>query len=508
VAALFLALDIGTTNMKAGVIEANGNLLATAIRANRKREHKMGYVYYDPQEMWVTICALIQEVVAATTGMGQIQAVGITSMAESGLLVDRKSGSARTMIIPWFETSAIPQESRIKQEIDTYEHFCQSGLHPSFKQGLSKLLWIQETQPELLEGSVWLSVSSFAAYRLTGKFAEEETLAARTFAYRIDQREWNVPLLRYFGLEESHFPPAVETGSAVGSVLPDVGRELGLKSGISVCLAGHDHVCASLTIGQPEQGSVYNSMGTAETLVGSFGSRALGMSDYQSGLVFGRHPLPDHLFWMGGHSSSGGSVEWFRTLLDAGDMSYDEILAHLDQAAPNPTGILYFPYLSGCGAPSANAMAKAAWIGLSARHQRPDLFKAILEGNAYQMEWLRQEAESAIGEPIRKLVVVGGGAKNSRWLQIKADVSGIALEHPYLPEATLLGAAWTAGVGSGVYTSLYEAMSTFSPDRIKTYTPDLENHKEYRALYDHGFSHLRPMLLDYDLRLHRSIAMK
>lgn len=492
--------------MKVGVIEANGKLLATAIRANRKREHERGYAYYDPQEMWAAICELIQEVVAATAGITQIQAVGITSMAESGLLVDRQSGAPRSTIIPWFETCAIHQESRIRQEIDTYEHFCQCGLHPSFKQGLSKLLWVQETQPELLVGSVWLSVSAFAAYQLTGKFAEEETLAARTFVYRIDQREWNVPLLRHFGLEENHFPPAVETGSAIGNVLPDVGRELGLKSGISVCLAGHDHVCASLTIGQPEQGSVYNSMGTAETLVGSFGSRALGMSDYQSGLAFGRHPLPDQLFWMGGHSSSGGSIEWLRSLLDAGEMSYDEILAYLGQAAPNPTGILYFPYLSGCGAPNANALAKAAWIGLSARHQRPEVFKAILEGNAYQMEWLRQEAESTCGDPIRKLVVVGGGAKNSHWLQIKADVSGIVLEHPDLPEATLLGAAWLAGVGSGVYASLYEAMSTLSPGRIQTYTPDLANHKAYRALYEHGFSQLRPVLLDYDLWLHRSLT--
>ncbi|NRF92382.1 hypothetical protein HQN89_15335 [Paenibacillus frigoriresistens] len=80
-----------------------------------------------------------------------------------------------------------------------------SGLHSSFKQGLSKLLWIQETQPEALEGSVWLSVSSFVAYLLTGRFAEEETLAARTFVYRMDKRVWNLPLIQHFGLDESHF---------------------------------------------------------------------------------------------------------------------------------------------------------------------------------------------------------------------------------------------------------------------------------------------------------------
>lgn len=500
---MFLALDIGTTHIKAGVVDENGKLQATAIRANRKQQHEQGYVYYDPQELWNTISALINEVVAAAAVNVSIHAIGITSMAESGLLVDRRSGAARTMIIPWFETCAIPYENLIKREIDTYEHFCQSGLHPSFKQGMSKLLWLQETQPEALKDSVWLSVSSFAAYRLTGKFAEEETLAARTFAYRIDQREWNKPFLRNFGLEAGHFPPAVETGSVVGTVLPEIGSGLHLRAGITVCLAGHDHVCASLTIGKPEGGNVYNSMGTAETLVGSFNARALSMADFQSGLAFGLHPLPEHMFWMGGHSASGGSVEWLRNLLDTGDMSYADILGLLDHAAPHPTGILYYPYLSGCGAPSSNALAKAAWIGLTARHQRRDMFKAILEGNAFQMEWLRREAETIGGEPIRNLVVVGGGAKNSHWLQIKADVSGINLQHPDLPEATMLGAALAAGVGSGVYRSFGEAMSALPAGRTQTFIPDLERHRTYQAIFENGFSALRPVLLGYDLWLNQ-----
>jgi sugar (pentulose or hexulose) kinase len=501
VATLFLALDIGTTNIKAGVVDEKGKLLATVIRANRKNQHAQGYVYYDPHELWRTITSLIREVVAAAGSIPSIRSVGITSMAESGLLVDRRSGAVRTMIIPWFESCDLPQERRIKQEIDAYEQFCQSGLHPSFKQGLSKLLWIQETQPEALNGSVWLSVSSYVAYLLSGKFAEEETLAARTFVYRMDQREWHLPLIRHFGLSESHFPTVVATGTTIGDVLPNVSLGLGLGTGVAVCLAGHDHVCASLTIGQPERGIVYNSMGTAETLVGNFEARALGEDDYQSGLAFGRHPLKNQMFWMGGHSASGGSVEWLRELLDTGALSYSDIMSLLEQVDPGPTGILYYPYLSGCGAPSTNAMAKAAWIGLNARHHRGDMFKAVLEGNAYQMEWLRLEAEKIGREPINKLVVVGGGAKNKHWMQIKADVSGIDLHHPDLPEATLLGAALTAGVGSGVYRSFEEAMRAVPAGSLQIYRPDLAKHNQYQSIFENGFAHLRPMLLAYDLWL-------
>ncbi|NRF92383.1 hypothetical protein HQN89_15340 [Paenibacillus frigoriresistens] len=117
---MFLAIDIGTTNIKAGVADENGKLLATAIRPNRKHQHAEGYVYYDPQHLWNTVVDLINQVVAGAR-VTSIRSVGITSMAESGLLVDRQTGAARTMIIPWFETCALPYETRIKSEIDAYE---------------------------------------------------------------------------------------------------------------------------------------------------------------------------------------------------------------------------------------------------------------------------------------------------------------------------------------------------------------------------------------------------
>jgi xylulokinase len=129
------------------------------------------------------------------------------------------------------------------------------------------------------------------------------------------------------------------------------------------------------------------------------------------------------------------------------------------------------------------------------------MFKAILEGNAYQMEWLRQEAEKVGGEPINKLIVVGGGAKNKHWLQIKADVSGIELQHPNLPEATLLGAALMAGVGSGVYASFEEAIHALPAQESQVYVPDPLRHSQYRSLFENGFSRFRPMLLEYDMWL-------
>ncbi|MEC0144860.1 FGGY-family carbohydrate kinase [Paenibacillus alginolyticus] len=160
--------------------------------------------------------------------------------------------------------------------------------------------------------------------------------------------------------------------------------------------------------------------------------------------------------------------------------------------------MLHYPYLTSCGAPSPNAVAKAGWIGLTTCHSRGDMFKAILEGNAYQMEWLGQEAEKVGREPINKLIVVGGGAKNKHWLQIKADVSGFELQHPNLSEETLLGAALMAGVGSGVYASFEHALP---PIEAQVYMPDPLRHAQYRSIFENGFARFRPLLLDYDMWL-------
>ncbi|SFI74014.1 xylulokinase [Paenibacillus sp. UNC496MF] len=493
---MLLAIDVGTTNLKAGLFREDGSSVAQAERPNAKAAGPAGTVAYDPERLWEAAAGLIRDVTAAA-GSPRVRTVGLTSMAESGLLLDPRSGRARTPILPWFETCSLAQAERVRGEIDAKAHFRQTGLHASFKYGLPKLLWMRDHCPDAFDGSgVWLSISAYLAYRLTGAIAEDETLAARTFAYRIDRREWDEPFLRHFGFGPERFPRVVPPGSAVGTVLPGVAPRLGLDEGAAVCLAGHDHVAASLVCSADGDG-VYNSMGTAETLVGSIPARALDDADYASGLSFGRHAFPDRMFWMGGHSTSGGSVEWLRDVIGDGGLPYAAIMELLEGTAPGPTGILYFPYLAGSGAPRIDPAAKAAFVGLTAKHGRAELLKAALEGNAYQLEFMRREAERVGGSPIRGMNVVGGGAKNGVWLQIKADVSGIALTVPGAAEATLLGAALAAGVGSGVYGSFREAAAAARRPASRRYEPDPGRHARYARLFEHGYMALLGPLSAY-----------
>ena len=482
--AKILAVDIGTTHCKAGLFASNGTVLKIATRSMVVCHAPSGEAYFDPEELWATTTAVIRK---ATTSAGPVAAIGIASMAETGLLLDRRTGAARSFFVPWFDTSAQGQADLIRRESDPLERYLKTGLRASFKCSLAKILWLRERDQSLLEDAIWLSAADYIAYRLTGKFGTDCSLAGYTFAFRVDQRAWDADWLREWHLSPDLFPPAIPSGTPVGGVRSDLAASLRLSPGTPVAICGHDHATAAFSMNVTSPGKVFDSMGTAETLIGALPERPLTEDDFHSGLIYGCHVARGRGYWLGSLSTSGGSVEWLRRQLGSKPLSYKEVDALLAGARPEPTGILYFPYLVGSGPPHTDALVRGAFIGLSASHGRADLLKAVLEGTVYEVEFIRQTGERITGKPIPVLVTAGGGTRNRVWLQIKADVSGCRIEVSAEPEATLLGAALVAGIGSGVYASESEAFAGLHPNRLEVFVPDEERHAMYRRLYEQGY---------------------
>ncbi|SFE93216.1 xylulokinase [Bacillus sp. OV194] len=177
-----------------------------------------------------------------------------------------------------------------------------------------------------------------------------------------------------------------------------------------------------------------------------------------------------------------------------GKLTYEEVNSLLKKAPNDPTGIIYFPYFSGSGAPYPNPDMTAAFIGLMRKHNKSDLLKAVLEGNAYQMEMIREAAEIATETLVNEMVVIGGGVHNSHWIQVKADISGIGLILPEIPEAAMRGAALVAATGEGIYSSLEDAVSQTRTDLKRTIQPNDIQHRIYGGLYENKYKPLRRML--------------
>ncbi|RPI33618.1 MAG: carbohydrate kinase [Chloroflexota bacterium] len=486
-----LAIDIGTTHCKAGLFTDNGRSLRIASRMMVTHQTPEGWVYYDPEEVWSTVAATIQDVTQAQPE--SIAAIGIASMAETGLLVDRSTGQTRSFFVPWFDPAAQPSAALVQSRSDALECYLKFGLRMNFKCGLAKLLWLLQRNPGLLKDTIWLSAADYAAYRLTGVFGTDYSLACRTFAFRVDRKEWDLDWLRDWGLPPGTFPTAVLSGTPLGGVTP--GNIL--PAGIPVSICGHDHVCGALAGGAIQPGIVFDSMGTAESLLGALPERPLTEADFRIGLLYGCHAVRGGGYWMGGVSASGGSVEWLRSLFGNKPLSYQELDALLEEADPDPTGILYFSYLLGSGSPHTNPYMRGAFIGLSALHGRANLLKAVLEGVAYEVELIRRAGEKMIGQPIRSLVTAGGGTRNRHWLQVKADVSGCQIEALAEPASTLLGAAMVSAIGVGLYAGTAEALSALPARAVEVFKPDAERNAIYKRFFEQGYLALQEPLRRY-----------
>jgi sugar (pentulose or hexulose) kinase len=492
---VLLGIDIGTTHCKTGLFTEQGEVKKISLRSTNTYYDPKGHPYYKPEEIWENVTDGIEEVLSDCSE--KISAIGITSMAETGLLIDKVTGRPRTNFIPWFSRCGENETHFITNEDNPFSRFQKTGLHNSFKYALSKILWLRKLDDDILTGAIWLSASDFIAYMMTGEFGTDYTLAARTYAFRIDRKIWDREWLGHFSIPEQLFPEVLPSGTKIGTVKSPKLKEIGIDPGTPVAVSGHDHVTASLSAGAVRPGIVFDSIGTAETLVGMLEERELTDTDYHSGLSFGCHIVKNHYFWMGGLSSSGGSIEWFRNQFAEQQLSYEEVLKLSSEGKLGPTGILYYPYLSGSGSPEPDPSAKAAFIGVKAFHQRKDLLKAMMEGISYEMESIRRTAESITNLPIERMISVGGGTKNRYWMQIKSDITNCILTIPEINEATLLGAALTAGLGCGVYSSMEEIQSVISRQKTAEITPNIERHDVYTHYYEEGYLQLQQPLRNF-----------
>ena len=190
---------------------------------------------------------------------------------------------------------------------------------------------------------------------------------------------------------------------------------------------------AGLLHGGVGGGLVYDSLGTAEALVGAFPQRALNEQDHRSGFSFGLHVAPGFCYWMGGINAAGGSLEWLRGILGDPKLSYPQLERLLDGAPDAPGDLLYLPFLNGRGAPNRDPQARAAFVGLSASHGRAHLARAVLEGTALELACILEQARRDLGVTTEVLAAAGGGVYNRRWMQIRADVTGCRIH--VLPQA-------------------------------------------------------------------------
>lgn len=466
-----MAIDVGTTHIKSMLFCADGTVLAEEKTPTPLDETKEGSVYR-PRVIWDI--ARRQLLSLADKAQGSCAGISITGMAEAGLVVNRDSGVEESDIIPWFDrrtTSLAGQAGADEEE----RIFAKTGLRDSFKYGIYKFLWLLDHHKMDREHAVWLSMCDYILYKLTGRFATDASFAARTYVYDIVRGCWDAARLQGYGLREDNFPEVLASGETAG-----VWKERGIPAAI----AGHDHICAAFGMLQNRRNAVCDSAGTSETYIGRLETLDKRLRR-DEGLLYG--PFVDGgWFFMANLPSSGHSVEWFRRNVQDVPFDYDRMNRQLLSLDRRPTGILYYPYLTGMGSPCYDSESAGALLGLREGHDCYTILKGIMEGIQYQAAWLLSICREKHAAEARSLICAGGSVHNRALMQLKADILGIPVSVPSVGEATLAGAAALLLKRQCGEKALAPFLCTAFSEK-ECFEPDFELHAQYRKIQEDRF---------------------
>lgn len=476
-----IGIDLGTTFIKSILFSESGNILQ-----EKKTETPLSYDQYGsiyrPNDIWRIVKDQLDALISCHDA--QIDGISVTGMAEAGLILNRKTGREVTDILPWFERRTMQLSQNVSEEEDA-RCFAKTGLHNSFKYGIYKFLWLLEDCKQERSDAIWLSVCDYIIYKLTGRFVTEPGFAARTYVYDIVNNCWDIERIRAYGLSEENFPTVVPSGSMAGSFWAH-------GENISVALAGHDHVCAAFGLLYDTPGGICDSAGTSETYIGQIRNLPEGGFDSATGILYG--PFVDGgWFYMANVPSSGHSVEWYRKKLQLEKLSYESINHALLKMEGGPTGLLYFPYLTGMGSPWYAASMRGSLLGLHENTDGWTVLKAVVEGIQYQAAWVLSILEKKHNIGKQDLVCAGGSANNPAMMQIKADILQRNVRLAQVQEATLTGAAalfYQKNVGE-------EAARAFLKGALPmkaVVAPDLDNARQYEKILKKQYLPMANML--------------
>ena len=470
-----IGVDVGSTHIKAALVAPGSGVLHVARRATETHAVRGGGAFHKPAELLAAVSSAIAECVAAAGDSGFAQkpvAIGIASMAESGVPIDRRKQPVGD-ILAWHDPRPDRQAAWLERQIGAAALFARTGLRPEPKYTLPKLLWLREQRSaDFTRLRHWAGVAELVALDLTGELATNASLACRTLAFNVATRTWDAELLSLASLGPDEMPTVLPLGQAAGGLTAAAASRLGLASGTPVAIAGHDHLAAAVGAGVTTPGNALDSMGSAEAALIVTAKPALADEVRRGGFSTGCHAIDGLAYVVGGLQSSGALVEWFvDTFLAAPGASEDDRYARfielLERAHPGPVEPIVRPYLRGLTAPYRDPSASLEFEGLRETHTLVDLAAAVVDGASYHVRWMLDELARINGITLDHVKLTGGGARNRRWVTAKAALGPGRLEVVRTDEAAALGAALVGGVAGGVYASVTDALIDASPfDRV------------------------------------------
>ncbi len=507
-----LGIDAGTESVRAGIFDLAGNPLVFHAQEYPVYFPHPGWAEQDPEEWWDSMVAAVRGALAKSR-IAPIDIIGIGTDCTSCTLafMDEDLRPLRRSII-WMDVRSAAQARAISE----------SG-HPALKYNgwgnvsaewmPCKTLWVKQNEPQVYRRTHRiLAYTDWLNYRLTGEVCHSINNITLRWYYDRPAGGWPYDFYSRIGLEDVEgklAPRVAKMGEVVGELRLDVAQELGLKAGTPVAEGGADALVAMFGLNVVKPGRLAFITGSSHLHLG------LSAKEFHAKGIFGAYPdclLPGLSVVEGGQISTGSVLKWFRQNFAGSAVAQAEkeglpVYQYLDRKAeelpPGSEGLMVLDYWQGNRTPLTDPEARGVIWGLSLKHTRAHVYRAIMEGVAYGTEHIFRTMSEAGYEP-EEVWICGGAAKSETWLQIHADVSDTPIFVPQVSEAAVLGSAILGAVGAGAYPSIEEAAANMVRVSRKV-EPDPEAHQAY-AFYVDKYIATYPQLKDLMHEMVRHVA--
>jgi xylulokinase len=465
-------LDVGTSGVKGLALDADGSVVAAAAAGYSFSTPRPGWAEQDPEDWWRAAEAVLAQLHAAA---GAPEGIGLSGQMHGLVVLDSDDRVLRPAII-WNDQRTSAQCAEIEATLGLERLIALTGNRALTSFTAPKLLWLRHNEPDVFARIAHIALpKDYVRLRLCGEHATDVNDASGTLLLDVADRRWSEEMLDALAFAPEWLPRVLESAQASGAT----------ADGVPVAAGAGDQAAGALGVGVDRpggRGKVSIVLGTSGVV---FAALERFAADPQVRVQTFCHAIPDTWHAMGVMLSAAGSLRWLQAILGA---DYDTLTAEASAWAPTTEGLTFLPYLAGERTPHDDPHARGAYDGLSLRHDRGALVRALLEGVAYG---LRDSLDliSELGQPPALGRVSGGGSRSQEWLRIVASVLELPLERVAVQDAAAFGAALLGGVAGGVWPDVPTAVAaTVRPHELIEPVPEWiepyrDGRKRFRALY-------------------------
>ena len=474
-----IGIDIGTTGTKAILFGEDGTPVAHAYRGYTLSTPAVGRSEHDAEGYVSAVAETVREV---TLGRGVSESVAAIAFSTQGgtlIPVDEKGVPVRRAIVWNDHRCAKEKEAYLREVGDPSTLYRKTGWKLGTGLPLLTIRHLKDNEPDVFAKTArFLTVPDFVALRLSGKAAVDLSNAGINQLVDIEKKRYDEALLAFAGIKEEMLPALVPSGEVIAPLSKEGATLLGLSEKTLLVSGAHDQYAVALGTGANRAGDILIGSGTC-WVVTAIGNE----TDFESNLAQSVAAVPGLFGSLSSLSSGGVCLEWLRKNVATADgealIDFKSLDAEAEKRQAALDGLFFFPF---SGKHEGGRFTKASFTGLDLSHDRFHMARAVMEGVVFQILWFMEAFKTQPDEK-KGITLAGGASKSAVWTQMLADVSGLPVRIPSLPDLACVGAAILAGVGAGLYEDARAGYRRFAASE-RTVLPSPEAHEKYKAAFE------------------------